>query len=143
MGAGRGVRFFILTSILWLGVVTVGCARNPNQPGDLPLRQSVEMRAGSSVTLEGGLTIAFDRVTSDSRCPMNAFCVWAGDAIVAVSLSQGPGGPAARELHTDARAPEVSYLAYSIKLLTLAPYPQTEREIRPQDYVATIEVTAR
>jgi hypothetical protein len=143
MGAGRGVRFFILTSILWLGVITVGCARNPNQPGEIPLRQSVELRAGSSATLEGGLTIAFDRVTSDSRCPMNAFCVWAGDAIVAVLLSQRPGGSAARELHTDARGSEASYLAYSIKLLTLAPYPQTDREIRPEDYVATIEVTTR
>jgi len=122
--------------------VSAGCARNPNQPSDLPLRQSVELRAGSSATLDGGLTIAFDRVTSDSRCPMNAFCVWAGDAIVAVSLSQGPGGPAARELHTDARSADASYLTYSIKLLRLAPYPQTDREIRPEDYVATIEVTA-
>ena len=135
-------RRFALISML-SAAVSVGCARNPNQPGEIPLRQSVELRAGSSATLEGGLTIAFDRVTSDSRCPMNAFCVWAGDAIVAVSLSQGPGGPAARELHTDARASEASYLAYSIKLLTLAPYPQTDREIRPEDYVATIEVTTR
>ena len=143
MRAGRGARFVILSSIVWIVAASTGCARNPNQPGEIPLRQSVELRAGSSATLEGGLTIAFDRVTSDSRCPMNAFCVWAGDAIVAVSLSQGPGGPAARELHTDARASEASYLAYSIKLLTLAPYPQTDREIRPEDYVATIEVTAR
>jgi hypothetical protein len=135
-------RGFALVSML-SAAVSVGCARNPNQPGDLPLRQSVELRAGSSATLEGGLTIAFDRVTSDSRCPTNALCVWAGDAIVAVSLSQGSGGPAARELHTDARASEASYLAYSIKLLTLAPYPQTDRAIRPEDYVATIEVTAR
>jgi hypothetical protein len=143
MGAGRGVRFFVLTSILWLGVVTVGCARNPNQPGDLPLRQSVELRAGSSATLEGGLTIAFDRVTSDSRCPMNAFCVWAGDAILAVSLSQGPGGRVAREFHTYPTGSDVSYLAYTIKLLVLAPYPQTNRAIPPGDYVAALEVTAR
>ena len=143
MRAGRGARFVILTSIVWIVAASTGCARNPNQPGELALRQSVELRAGSSATLEGGLTIAFDRVTSDSRCPMNAFCVWAGDAIVAVLLSQRPGGSAARELHTDARGSETSYLAYSIKLLTLAPYPQTDREIRPEDYVATIEVTAR
>ena len=143
MGAGRGVRFFVLASILWLGVVTVGCARNPNQPGDLPLRQSVELRTGSSATLEGGLTIAFDRVTSDSRCPMNAFCVWAGDAILAVSLSQGPGGPVEREFHTYPTGSDVSYLPYTIKLLVLAPYPQTDRAIPPGEYVATLEVTAR
>ena len=135
-------RLFTLGAML-LAALSAGCAGSPSQPGEPPPRQSVELRAGSSATLEGGLTIAFDRVTSDSRCPMNALCVWAGDAIVAVSLSQGHGAPAARELHTDARTSETSYLAYSIKLLALSPYPQTDREIRPGDYVATLQVTAR
>lgn len=53
------------------------------------------------------------------------------------------GGLTARELHTDAPASDASYLAYSVKLLTLARYPQSDREIHPEDYVATIEVTAR
>ena len=134
-------RLFALVAMLW-AAISAACGRSPNQPGELA-RQSVELRAGSSATLDGGLTIAFDRVTSDSRCPMNAFCVWAGDAIVAVSLSQGPGGPAARELHTDARAAEASYLAYSIKLLALAPYPRTDRQILPGDYVATLTVARK
>ena len=135
-------RLLGLASILW-AALSVDCARNPVQPGQIPLGQSFELQAGASAILDGGLTIAFDRVTSDSRCPMNALCVWAGDAIVTVSLSQGSGVRVARELHTDARGSEASYLAYSIKLLALAPYPRTDREIRPGDYLATIQVTAR
>jgi len=109
----------------------------------VPLGQSFELRAGSSATVEGGLTIAFNGVKSDSRCPMDALCVWAGDAIVAVSLSQSGGDRADRELHTASTGSEASYRAYSVKLVALAPYPRSDRPIRPQDYAATLAITTR
>jgi hypothetical protein len=139
----RVARLFAVTSIL-LAAIGVGCVViSPVGPGQLPLGQSFELRIGGSVILVGGLRITFDHVRSDSRCPMNAFCVWSGDAVVGVSVSQGSGATAARELHTDASGSAASYLTYSIKLLTLAPSRRSDREIRPGDYVATLEVTAR
>ena len=136
-------RLFAVTAILWTGV-SVGCVViSPIQPSQIRLGQSFELRVGASVIFVGGLTIRFDRVKSDSRCPMQTFCVWTGDAVVAVSLLQGSAGPVARELHTNAGGSEASYLDYSIKLLTLAPYPLSDREVRPGDYVATLDVTAR
>lgn len=120
-----------------------GCAGNPAEPSSLPLGHPFELRAGASATLENALTITFDRVTSDSRCPMDARCIQAGDAIVAILVSQGAGAPVARELHTDPRRSEASYLTYSIKLVTLEPYPRTDRQIRPEDYVAVLTVSAQ
>jgi hypothetical protein len=35
---------------------------------------------------------------------------------------------------------EASYLVYSIKLLSLAPYPRSDLQIGPGDYVATLTV---
>ncbi len=142
-GLLSAARLFAVTAILWTGV-SVGCVvMSPVQPSQIRLGQSFELRVGASVIFVGGLTIRFDRVKSDSRCPMQTFCVWTGDAVVAVSLLQGSAGPVARELHTNAGGSEASYLDYSIKLLTLAPYPLSDREVRPGDYVATLEVTAR
>lgn len=86
--------------------------------------------------------MSFERVASDSRCPMDALCVWAGDAIVVLTIS-GDGQPAARELHTIAGSSEASYSGYMIKLISLAPYPRSDRQIRPEDYVATLSVVAR
>ena len=120
-----------------VSMLCAACAGSSTQPGHTPLGQPFDLRSGASAMLDGGLTITFDRVASDSRCPMNALCVWAGDAVVAVSISQGIGGPVPRELHTNAAGSEMSYLAYSIKLLALAPYPRTDRQIPPGDYVAT------
>jgi hypothetical protein len=123
-------------------MLCAGCAGNSTQPSHTPLGQPFELRSGSSAILDGGLTVTFDRVASDSRCPMNALCIWVGDAVVAVSVSESVGGSAQRELHTY-QGSEASYLAYSIKLLALAPYPRTDRQILPGDYVATLTVARK
>ena len=132
------LRIFIIVSLL-----CTGCAGSSTQPSQTPLGEPFELRSGASAILDGGLTITFDRVASDSRCPMNALCIWAGDALVLVTISQNPGGSVQRELHTDTAEPDATYLAYSIKLIALAPYPRTDREILPGDYVATLNVTKK
>jgi hypothetical protein len=129
--------------IIIVATLSAACAGNSNQPSQTPLGQPFELRSGASAILDGGLTIAFDRVASDSRCPMDALCIWAGDAVVAVSVSQSGGGSARRELHTDAAGSEASYLAYAVKLLALAPYPRSDRQIPPGEYVATLSVARK
>lgn len=133
------VRIFIIVSLL-----CAGCAGSSTQPSQTPLGEPFELRSGASAILDDGLTITFDRVASDSRCPMNALCIWVGDALVQVTISQNAGGSVQRELHTfPAAESEATYLAYSIKLVALAPYPRTDREILPGDYVATLNVTKK
>jgi len=122
---------------------SLACAGNPAQPTDIPLGRSFDLRAGSSASLQDGLKITFIRVQSDSRCPMDAVCIWAGDAIVKVALSQSGGSQAERDLHTGTTGSQAAYLSYAITLVTLAPYPRSDRPIRPDDYVATLVVEAR
>jgi hypothetical protein len=131
------VRIFIVA------LLCAGCAGSSTQPSQTPLGQPFELRSGASAILDGGLTITFDRVATDSRCPMNALCIWVGDALVLVTISHRAGGAVQRELHTHMSESEASYLAYSIKLLALAPYPRTDRQILPGDYVATLNVTKK
>src|SRR5262249_58597749 len=105
----------------------------------IPLGQSFDLRPGTSATLQDGLVVDFDAVRSDSRCPMDALCIWAGEGIVAVRLSATGASPAERELHTD--GPTASYQTYSIELNALQPYPRSDRAIQPNDYLATFTVT--
>ena len=125
-----------------IAMVCAGCSGISTQPGHTPLGQPFDLRSGGSAALERGLTITFDRVVADSRCPMDALCIWAGDAVVALSISGGAGGPVTRELHTYLES-EASYPGYSIKLLALAPYPRSDRTIRPSEYVATLTVAGK
>ena len=92
----HAARICILVSML-----CAGCAGNSTQPSRTPLGQPFELQSGASAILDGGLTIRFDRVASDSRCPLDAICLQfhAGDAVVVVSMSQGAGtsvGPGRR-----------------------------------------------
>jgi hypothetical protein len=123
--------------------LSLACRGNPTQPTDVPLGQSFDLRTGTSATLSDGLKVTFNSVPNDSRCPMDAICIWAGDAIVKVALSQSDGNMAERDVHTDTNGAQAAYLSYSIKLVTLAPYPRSDRPIRPEDYLATLVVAAR
>jgi hypothetical protein len=135
-------RIFTIASLLCV-CFSAGCADHPTRPSEIPLGQSFALHPGTSAILSNGLKVTFDGVRSDSRCPMDALCVWAGDAVITVSLSQ-PGAIAAeRALHTDPTGSEAQYLSYVIKLAVLAPYPRSDRQIRPADYVATLTVAAR
>jgi hypothetical protein len=139
--ASRGevemARLFIIISLL-----CAGCAGNPTTPGRGGFDEPFELRAGASVGLAEALTLIFDRVASDSRCPIDALCITNGDAVVAVTISQGAAGAGRRELHTEPPS-EALYLNYSVKLLELQPYPQSGRQARPEDYVATFIVARR
>ena len=47
------------------------------------------------------------------------------------------------ELKTAPSGSEATYGTYSITLITLQPYPRSDRAIQPNDYVATFTVNAR
>lgn len=107
------------------------------------MRQPFDLRVGASATLPDGVKVRFDAVTSDSRCPLDAICVWAGEAVVAVSLLQTTGAQVQRELRTTPGASEATYPAHIVRLVALAPYPRSTELVRPADYVATLSVDTR
>jgi hypothetical protein len=122
--------------------VAVACFDSPTAP-DVVAGKPFELRAGATATLPDGLTIKFDRVSGDSRCPADVNCVWAGEATVAISVSIARGDAEQRELKTSPGASTVSLAAYTIALTGLTPYPRTSQQIPPEDYVATLVVTTR
>jgi hypothetical protein len=107
------------------------------------LGQPVELRPGNSARLADGLEVRFDGVRSDSRCPSDVQCVWAGDATVAISVMPPGDRRVERELHTQLDATETVVNDYTIKLRALTPSPRTDRPIRPDDYVATLIISRR
>ena len=122
-------------------VLSAACFRSPTQPTDVPLGQAFDLRAGSSVVVSGGLKVTFDRVVADSRCPMDAICIWAGEAVLALKLALGTDTPVEREVKVDSTSPELSFSAYRIKAVALAPYPRSGFKPEPKDFVVTLTIT--
>jgi hypothetical protein len=125
-----------------LAVSIVACTGSPTQPDRIAVNEPFELGAGQTAMTTDGLRIRFDTVRSDSRCPMDAFCVRAGEAIVAVTLSAPGIAAAERELQTVPAQSHASYSRFTVTLSQLQPYPRSDRQIQPGDYVATFVVQA-
>jgi hypothetical protein len=127
---------------LTLLVLLLGCAiAHPTEP-DVALGERFELRVGEPATVDdGGLTLTLERVSEDSRCPLNVDCVWAGDAVVVIAARTN-AATADLELHTHPSRPVAADVAgYRIEMLSLAPARETEAAIEPEAYFATMVVT--
>ncbi len=127
----------VLTCALLLGVHVAASAQ---------VGREFKLKAGRVVTLDGGaLRVRFVRVSSDSRCPVDVDCVWAGNAEVLLEVGGSRWrGKKSLGLNTNAspeRPGEGTYGRYTLKLTGLAPQPRSTRKIAPGKYVATLLVT--
>ena len=85
-------RLFILAAPLAL----VACATTPAEPEEGIARAAI----GERVYVDGPYVTPL-AVTEDSRCPMNARCVWAGRTKLSVRIELGARSET-REIATDA-----------------------------------------
>ncbi|MBI1938016.1 MAG: hypothetical protein HYS25_07805 [Ignavibacteriales bacterium] len=94
---------------------------------------SVHLNNGETVEINKSITIKFDGVASDSRCPEDAICVWAGNGEVNLTLTSG-GKSEKKIINTTLEPRSISYGDYLIEIKALYPYPRTDRKINPEDY---------
>jgi hypothetical protein len=89
---------------------------------------------------EAGISLRFEGVSGDSRCPIDAICVHGGDALVQIVVLPTRGGSQAYALHTGDLRP-VAHDDLTIGLVELTPYPFSARPIQPSDYRVTLRVS--
>ena len=135
----QGPARLVLTCALLLGCHVVTDAQTAR------VGREFKIKAGRAVTLDGGgLRVRFVRVASDSRCPVDVDCVWAGNAEVLFEVgARGRRGMKTLGLNTSAspeRPGEGKYGRYTLKLAGLAPQPRGNRKIAPGQYTATLLV---
>ena len=101
-----------------------------------------QIELGETATVEG-LAITFDAVVDDSRCPLDAVCVWEGQAVVTLTvegvtadlLVSGPPSGTAAERSLLVRDRLVSAVG-------LAPYPRVQGQSGARPVVAVSVVPA-
>ena len=99
---------------------------------------SVQIRVGATISVEGTL-ISFTSLVSDSRCPMDAICVWQGDAAVQISAQKG-ADTQLMQLHTTLEPRNSTAHGYSIALLSVNPYPSASTPSRPDSYSVWLRI---
>ena len=113
-----------LTAALLAGCVTT----RTNQDG------SIDAKLGQTVNL-GGPKVTPLAVLEDSRCPMEARCIWAGRVRLSVRVTTGAGS-AVRELASDK---PLQVADGQLILQSTMPPRSTQHTLVPSDYRFTLK----
>ena len=128
------ISLFTLTGVASLAVSLAACAGSPANDhvgsanrNELPLLPAtITLAAGASTEVpSANLSIRFDSVTAESRCPSDVQCVQAGSATVALTISQLSGTMSAQRLSLTTIAGKDTATSYGqpIRLVSVAPVP--------------------
>jgi hypothetical protein len=136
--SNRRLPFFLIFAISVTGIY----ATSQGTDTSARIGENFELRIGKTVTIAGEpLSVSFDRVVEDSRCPTNTTCVWAGTAVVQLGVRVSDTVRGSLNLQTlpdDAR--EAVFQKYRLRLIQLAPAPTDSAAIPPEQYVLTLMV---
>jgi hypothetical protein len=130
---------FAGTLLTLLLLCPLACASNPL--GQTPTQGGpIVLAPGDSRRIpDTDLTISFESVVEDSRCPTGVTCIREGDAAVLLRLEKPGSPPSAPTLHTSGpSAGEIVYDGVTIKLVDVKPYPAADRKPRPDEYRVTL-----
>jgi hypothetical protein len=131
----RGVSLGILIGAAALGLPAAAQTR-------VRLDADFTLKLAATASVDGtALTVRFDKVGEDSRCPDGAQCIVSGDATVSLTATVRGSQPRHLELHTDLEPMTAEIPGFEIALVGLAPRPAVDRPVRDRDYVATLHIT--
>jgi hypothetical protein len=100
----------------------------------------VTLRHGQEQAVPGTvLRLSFMRVIEDSRCPINAVCVWMGDGVAEVGIRAGMGPTFPLRLHTSLEPHSADWNSARVTLLELSPSPLGE-PIAEKSYAVRLRV---
>jgi len=106
---------------------------------NVSLDKEFQLRVGQEVSVrETNLKIKFISVVEDSRCPAGADCIWQGNAGIRLELKKSDKEKVSVTLNTNLPPQETQYHEYTMRLVKLNPYPQSEKTITPDQYEATL-----
>jgi hypothetical protein len=101
----------------------------------------ITLRHGEQKRVVGEqLGVGFKAVLTDSRCPIDAVCVWMGDAVAEVELTAAGGRTGKLELHTSLEPKADEWNGVKVTLLELQPAPRASEPTRPSAYSVRLQL---
>lgn len=128
-----------IAAALTIAFAAVSCASVENVITAIP-DETFSLPIGKTAAVSGSPSrITFTRVTEDSRCPINAVCVWAGDAKIELTLARNGAPVATGIVSLSPQNNEAQLADLVVRFVSLAPAPVTP-EPAPRQYVAELVI---
>lgn len=127
---------FAIAALALASLPLTGCVVIP----DAPITEGKPMSEGTAVALRvpvvvGDVVATPMKVVEDSRCPVNARCVWAGRLIVETRID----GAGWRDTANITLGESYGTHDRVIRLVSGEPNKTTDREVNPSEYRFTYE----
>lgn len=94
---------------------------------------TVHLNYGQQVIINNYILLKFEGILSDSRCPIDAICVWAGNGEVKMLITS-EHQKLNFTLNTLLEPRKFSFEDFTIELKSLNPLPRSNQKIKPDDY---------
>lgn len=132
----------IVFSFLLLLVTTILLAQDSPEPE--PVVHSSHLQPGELISF-GNKSIRFKEVISDSRCPKEVLCVWAGEAKILLEIFENDVLLEEKIMTVNAGNIPLNFsaegMSYSLNRILLSPYPSM-KEVE-QNYSLEISITEK
>jgi hypothetical protein len=134
-----------------LVALAISCDEQVNLVSPPAVDNPITLKFAESATLTSeNLEIMFEAVNTDSRCPINVLCFWAGMAEIQLRVIMLPADThrvavpmiGSGSLTESRQQMPVDTLGYRFTLLNLLPYPHTDSTYEESDYVATLSIVS-
>jgi hypothetical protein len=126
--------------LVLIAALAAACS-TPSGPDPVALDHPFDLRVGeTAVVFTDGLRITFQEVRNDSRCCIDCYCFWEGDAEVVLQVEMSPADreKVSIRLFTSRHA---DALGHHIEGRDLMPLNRSGVPIDPKTYVVTLLVT--
>jgi hypothetical protein len=112
---------------------------SPTEPS--PVNAELTLAPGEQRSVSGAdLSIKFEEVVGDNRCPGDATCILGGSATIRI-LVQGPGSASQRYELTTGEMRPAQHRGTRIELLEVTPYPFSSMPFEPSEYRIKLRIT--
>jgi hypothetical protein len=127
-------------------LLALGCSDGTGPGSDpqgalIPAAREMTLRVGEEKQVQGSvLFLAFGMVVEDSRCPIDAMCVWAGNAMVELGIHAGMGPTHPIRLNTGLEPKSMVWNGVRLTLLELQPLPRGGQPVKADAYVVKVRL---
>ena len=121
-------------------VFAISCKKDVEDQ-QFEIGEIVEFQFGSPrVDSASSLRITFNELLEDSRCPIDANCIWSGVGIIGINVTQGTSISeiTLSTIDFEEHSPEVIKAGIRYKLVDLTPYPKLNSNNEAIDYKASV-----
>ena len=113
-----------------------------DQSADQNSASQIVLSLNESRAISGtSLTVSFEAVVEDSRCPTGVTCIRAGDTVVRVRVGARAGTSSTYLLRTSGQSgAEIEHGDVRVRLVDVRPYPAADKATRPDEYRLTLSI---